>query len=204
MASSGDVRVGTAGAASSRLVVPAFRGVVISRPVAGSHDLSASDSKASKEVGTRYWSIGIFPDRLMDSLMHADGSSEVDERLQPAIPVYDTHDEFGLVESWDPGTTLACDSGKIWRDATAGPVTRPVVSDRLRQLIDRLAPDHAHWLPITLVHRRKPMPWGPYWVANWTRKVDCWNLAAGERRMLDEYRQRHGVEPLKGKPLPRG
>ena len=154
-------------------------------------------AKSRQQKAPEFWFVGLLPDRIIDSLMFADRATKVNDLLYKVIPAYGEYDySFGLAKSWDPATLLSCDSNRVRRDATCGPHVREVVSNRLRELIDRLAPDHAQWLPITLVHRRKALPWGPYWVANWTRKVDCWNLEAGARLAAEDFKRYNGRQPV--------
>lgn len=78
------------------------------------------------------------------------------------------------VVQWDPRFTIECDGkGPIEDMPWVTGATRPIVSDRLRCLLEERAPGHAQYLPVKLILRRKQLRVGPYWLANWLYEVEC-------------------------------
>lgn len=48
-----------------------------------------------------------------------------------------------------------------------------VVSQRLRGLLDKHAPQHAQYLPVRMLFDGYPISCGPYFLANWLHECDC-------------------------------
>lgn len=70
-------------------------------------------------------------------------------------------------------------------------VEAPMVSQRTRELIERVAPGCAQFLPVTMTHRGKPMRIGRYWVMNMVKPVDCLDPELGTTTPVPERIAKH-------------
>src|SRR5688572_25130668 len=80
----------------------------------------------------------------------------------------------GRAERWDPETTTNAETDGPYVEITND--VRPFVSDRLKILLESAAPDDFQFLPVRVMYRKKPLPCGRYWIANWLHMVDCIDL----------------------------
>ncbi|HEX2837023.1 MAG TPA: DUF1629 domain-containing protein [Phycisphaerales bacterium] len=89
--------------------------------------------------------------------------SEVEDSLTRSQPVGD----------WDPNTRFTPKVKGPIEDYPWCMRSVPVVSDRLRRLIETHAPNNAQFLPVRILYAGQPFDAGqPYWVANWLNIAD--------------------------------
>lgn len=65
-------------------------------------------------------------------------------------------------------------------------------SDRFRQTVERVAPDHAQFLPVKLRYDggaviTEILGFGRYWIVNWLKLVDCLDPVASQLDLSGEY-----------------
>jgi len=99
--------------------------------------------------------------------------------------------EMSNAESWKfvlgkllpedhPRVLVLSDSAECFEDMAWGEGCGMVISTRLRDLFERVAPDHAQFIPCTIKYgKRRPriISEGEHWMVNWLNIVDCFDTA---------------------------
>ncbi|MBU6414316.1 MAG: DUF1629 domain-containing protein [Planctomycetes bacterium] len=97
-----------------------------------------------------------------------DGGYLLDDWLVMRLP--SSGCEF--IDNWPDSAVVATRYKNRREDMPEAFSNRPIVSDRLRRLIENLDPNAAQYLPVEIHYRGIPID-GQYWVANWLQEVDC-------------------------------
>ena len=97
-----------------------------------------------------------------------DGAGRINSRIILAIPEGDVAE----ISDWDKEFVVKAQQKSRIQDMPCTLAYRPVVSDRLRKLIESVSPGSAQYLPLRITWGGKQVN-GQYWVANWLRALDC-------------------------------
>lgn len=81
-----------------------------------------------------------------------------------------------LVDSWNPDTVAECDRKGPVEDMPWCSPHGYVVSQRIREILERMAPGNCQFLPVTVQYKRRTIDAGPYWVLNILNVVDCLDM----------------------------
>lgn len=90
-------------------------------------------------------------------------------------------------ESCHPTRIVRCETPGPTEDMPwGGCLSPPIVSDRLRRLIDEHAPGAAQFLPVRMFYEDRPLDLPPYWLANWLFLEDCidWQRSVYDEDLL--------------------
>ncbi len=132
---------------------------------------------ASKtKIGT-FYEFGDFANELVGTRRDkvrwcVDGARRIDDAIYLALPA----DGTARVRGWPKDFEVKAQQKSRVQDMPCTLACRPVVSDRLRRLIEKLSPNSAQYLPLRITWGGKAIG-GKYWVANWQKVIDCvdWN-----------------------------
>ena len=130
-----------------------------------------------------YLKIGDFADNLTGTKADKerwviDNAGRIGTFLILALPPGDT----ARLNNWPSKFEVNAQQKSRIQDMPCCLAGRPVVSDRLRKLIEQLSPGAAQYLPVRIMWRGEPIG-GRYWVANWLRAVDCVDWARSTPRI---------------------
>ncbi|MEZ6233384.1 MAG: hypothetical protein R3B68_04265 [Phycisphaerales bacterium] len=81
-----------------------------------------------------------------------------------------------VIDDWDPETQANSEDGNALTEDMPFCTEAPIVSPKLRALIETHAPGCAQFLPIRMTYRGEPMAGGPCFVLNVIQVVDCLDI----------------------------
>jgi hypothetical protein len=94
------------------------------------------------------------------------------------------------IEPWTDPLPVECESAGPYYDMPWSASYCAVMSDRFRQVVEKIAPGAVQFMPIQPTYRRKPLPCGVYWAGNVVNVYDCVDFEASgcePSRFPDSY-----------------
>jgi hypothetical protein len=63
----------------------------------------------------------------------------------------------------------------------------PIVSDRLKRILEKHAPQHGEYWPVEIYGRHADTGGMNYWLVNWLRVVDCFDRSASDYDIVQDH-----------------